>query len=120
MKEHKVGERFTFNGVTLEVVAHCQCYGCYFREGEGCSLLYDSDCSGEFREDLTSVIYVEVPPTVEDAANVMGAAVVGNVDFAYIIAHMTTEGEVSIKTIGRPENIGKLRGCMIKMLEAEK
>lgn len=119
MKEYKVGERFTFNGVTLEVVARSLCDGCYFKDGGRCSLHFEGGCSGELRGDSTSVIYAKVP-TVEDAANGMGAAVAGNVDFAYIIAHMTAEGEISIKTIGRPENIGKLRECMIKMLEAEK
>lgn len=120
MKEHKVGEQFTLPAVTLEVVAQFSCDGCYFNGGDVCRSGLCEDCSNKLREDRTSVIFKEVPPTIEDTANNMVAAAVGNVDFAYIIAHRTIEGEISIKTIGKPENISMLKERLLKILEEGK
>lgn len=127
MKEHKIGERFSFiidgQKVILEVVAHEGCVGCFFYDdydcklGLGCQVDY---CDGNGREDKTSVIFKQVIPTVEDVKNSMVANAVSNVDFAYIVAHRTNDGEVIINTIGKPENIGQLKKQLLKILEEEK
>lgn len=128
-KEHKVGERFTLPIARIEVVVeevpHGGCDGCYFYVHDVCQL--DDEmlsmiefCDRAGREDKTSVIFKEVPPTIEDTANSMVAAAVGNVDFAYIIAHRTIEGEITINTIGKPENISMLKERLLKILEEGK
>ena len=120
MKEYKVGEKFPMSifghEVMLEVVPNNGCDGCFF----DCDKLCQLNCSITRREDKTSVIFKEVIPTVEDVKNDMVAKAVSNVDFAYIMAHMTSDGEVKINTIGKPENIGQLKKQLLKILEEEK
>lgn len=127
MKEHKIGESFSFptdgQEVVLEVVSHTGCEGCYFRGDYECKLGVGSEveyCDREGREDKTSVIFKQVIPTIEDVKNEMVTNAVNNVDFAYIVAHRTNDGEVIINTIGKPENIGQLKKQLLKILEEEK
>lgn len=57
--ERKIGERFDYNGVTLEVVNQIGCEGCYFYTLVMCDKslgkCYDMD-----RSDKQSVIFKEV------------------------------------------------------------
>lgn len=62
--ERKIGERFDYNGVTLEVVKQLGCKGCYFF-----NMLDMSDCNNleirghcgiSFRTDKKPVIFKEV------------------------------------------------------------
>lgn len=58
--ERKIGERFNYNGVTLEVVEQSEdtCDGCYFYRKTDCP---DAClCSCLFRSDFNSVIFKEV------------------------------------------------------------
>ena len=130
MMEHKIGEKFamSINGreVMLEVVPHCGCYGCYFKGDNDCKVeeirlgREVEYCDRACRKDKTSVIFKQVIPTIEDVKNSMVANAVSNVDFAYIVAHRTNDGEVKINTIGKPENIGQLKKQLLKILEEEK
>lgn len=130
MKEHKIGDKFAvrINGreVMVEVVSYNGCDGCLFKGEDVCQLdvnhlstVFDQ-CSRTRRGDKTSVIFKQVIPTIEDVKNSMVANAVSNVDFAYIVAHRTNDGEVIINTIGKPENIGQLKKQLLKILEEEK
>lgn len=56
--EQKIGERFDYNGVTLEVVEQVvdDCEGCYLWLKQDCHYL----CSYLTRSDCKSVIFKEV------------------------------------------------------------
>ena len=133
MNEHKVGEKFAMSidgrEVMLEVVPHIGCRGCYFYGDNDCLIdekQLDSElefCDRAGRKDKRSVIFKQVIPTVEDVKIKVGKIVddaISNVDFAYIIAHRTNDGEVIINTIGKPENLGQLKKQLLKILEEEK
>lgn len=61
--EHKIGEKFKYKGVTLEVVKSHKshplypCCDCYFLRDGGCA---DLICSGILRDDKTDVHFIEV------------------------------------------------------------
>ena len=58
MKELKVGERVT---ITLEVVEHNNCEGCFFYiQEEGYSCMSENKCGKYDRSDGKSVIFKEV------------------------------------------------------------
>ena len=60
--ERKIGERFDYNGVTLEVVKESfGCLGCYFIHNM-CVLYINNigHCPSEYRSDNQSVIFREV------------------------------------------------------------
>lgn len=58
MKELKVGERVT---ITLEVVEHNTCEGCFFDRDGGCvAISLGMECVPKYRSDGKSIIYKEV------------------------------------------------------------
>lgn len=60
--ERKVGEIFTYNGKTYQVVeveTAEECKGCAFESSSCCTSLL-GDCSPKYRTDGTSVIYKEI------------------------------------------------------------
>ena len=59
--ERKIGEIFTYNGKTYQVVKFTTCIDCAFRE-RVCSLLkqYIGPCTSSIRSDKTSVIFKEI------------------------------------------------------------
>lgn len=59
--ERKVGEVFTYNGKTYQVVKSFACIGCAFKR-RICSLfkLYAGPCTSNVRFDKTSVIFKEI------------------------------------------------------------
>lgn len=58
MKELKVGERVT---ITLEVVEHSTCKGCFFNVAGYCGAAQlGLDCVPKYRSDKKSVIFKEV------------------------------------------------------------
>ena len=63
--ERKVGEKFSFDDITLEVVETMDCKGCYFN-GMGLKCSYQiiryiiGGCSQYSREDETNVIFKKV------------------------------------------------------------
>lgn len=59
--ERKVGEIFTYNGKTYQVVKSIACIDCAFRE-RVCGLLksYIGPCTSNTRSDKTSVIFKEI------------------------------------------------------------
>lgn len=121
MKEHKIGETFRYGDALLKVVEDLDniCAGCFFECPSNCSrpLQNVEYCSKANREDGKNVIFKEVTSTIEDTANSAVSSAVNNVDFAYIIAHRTNDGEVVINTIGKPENICQLKKQLQKILE---
>lgn len=66
MSTRKIGERFDFEGVELEVVEEWSCQGCYFDNHlVKCQMsrnqrIHVGSCGPHFREDDTSVIFKEV------------------------------------------------------------
>ena len=63
--ERKIGERFEFEGKTLEVVASCgSCYGCFLVGIIGRCIKFtneNGDCRGGFRKkEEQSIIYKEI------------------------------------------------------------
>lgn len=58
MKKLKVGERVT---ITLEVVEHSDCEGCFFNVAGYCGAAQlGLDCVSKYRSDGKSVIFKEV------------------------------------------------------------
>lgn len=59
--ERKIGEIFTYNGKTYQVVKSNMCMDCAFRE-RVCSLLkqYIGPCTSSIRSDRTSIIFKEI------------------------------------------------------------
>lgn len=59
--ERKIGEIFTYNGKTYQVVESNMCMGCAFKE-RVCSLLklYTGPCTSIIRADKTGVVFKEV------------------------------------------------------------
>lgn len=59
MKELKVGERFS---ITLEVVEHNTCEGCFFKGVDGCcgATSLGLECVPKYRSDGKNVIFKEV------------------------------------------------------------
>lgn len=59
--ERKIGEIFTYNGKTYQVVKSIACIDCAFRE-RVCGLLksYIGPCTSNIRSDKTSVIFKEI------------------------------------------------------------
>ena len=59
--ERKIGEIFTYNGKTYQVVKSSSCNGCAFR-GRVCSIhkSYTGPCTSNIRFDKTSVIFKEI------------------------------------------------------------
>lgn len=59
--ERKVGEIFTCNGKTYQVIKSIACIDCAFRE-RVCSLLksYTGPCNSNIRSDKTSIIFKEI------------------------------------------------------------
>lgn len=123
-KEHKIGDTFKYGEKLLKVEedVNGDCPGCFFWCPSRCSRPIGEVefCSRDRRADEMDVIFKEVPPTIDDATKSVVASAVDNVDFAYIIAHRTNDGEVVINTIGKPENIGKLKSSLLKILKEEK
>lgn len=60
--ERKIGERFEYDGVTLEVCAEKECTECYCHFNNVCikSLDLAGYCGPSSRSDNTSVIFKEV------------------------------------------------------------
>ena len=65
--ERKIGEKFDYNGVKLEVCVanayiNAPCRNCYFLHNEKCFKFTDitGKCSDTFREDKRSVYFKEV------------------------------------------------------------
>lgn len=60
MKEHAIGDRFDYDGTTLECVKQNRvdgCTTCYCWDKENC---ISSQCSGFFRKDGKPVVFKEV------------------------------------------------------------
>ena len=57
MEYHKIGERFEYDGVVLEVSESDDCSGCFFRGKEGCNLLRQRVCSKYVRRDKKNICY---------------------------------------------------------------
>lgn len=57
MREYKIGERFTHEGVELEVVRDQKCLECHFVAGQGCDCEYPSYCEEWNRNDKQGIIY---------------------------------------------------------------
>lgn len=65
--ERKIGEVFTYNGKTYQVVEveiAEECKGCAF-EFSSCCISFLGDCSPKYRTDGTSVIYKEINNNME-------------------------------------------------------
>lgn len=65
--ERKIGEVFTYNGKTYQVVEveiAEECKGCVF-EFSSCCTSFLGDCSPKYRTDGTSVIYKEINDNME-------------------------------------------------------
>lgn len=65
--ERKIGEVFTYNGKTYQVVEveiAEECKGCAF-EFSSCCISFLGDCSPKYRTDGTSVIYKEINDNME-------------------------------------------------------
>lgn len=65
--ERKIGEVFTYNGKTYQVVEveiAEECKGCAF-EFSSCGISFLGDCSPKYRTDGTSVIYKEINDNME-------------------------------------------------------
>lgn len=65
--ERKIGEVFTYNGKTYQVVEveiAEECKGCAF-ESSSCCISFLGDCSPKLRTDGTSVIYKEINNNME-------------------------------------------------------
>ena len=62
--ERKIGERFDYNGVTLEVVNHLGCEGCYFSNmfNDCKNLEIRGNCRMSLRTDKKPVIFKLVEP----------------------------------------------------------
>ena len=64
--EQQIGEKFDYNGITLEVVEaydkYSYCAGCYFEDVDCRALKGDvlGFCAGFNRKDLTNIIYKRV------------------------------------------------------------
>ena len=58
--ERKIGERFYYYGVTLEVVNHLDCEGCYFFTLVNCDNSFCGECHSFNRTDKKLVIFKEV------------------------------------------------------------
>lgn len=57
MEYHKIGERFEYKGVVLEVVKRDNCNDCFFRGRVECGVMSPMRCSWDIRNDDTSIIY---------------------------------------------------------------
>ena len=57
MEYHKIGERFEYDGVVLEVVKRDNCIDCFFRDRVECGVMSPMRCSSDIRNDDTSIIY---------------------------------------------------------------
>lgn len=57
MEYHEIGERFEFDGVTLEVVKRDSCKDCFFSGKVECTVTSPMRCSSDRRNDNTSIIY---------------------------------------------------------------
>ena len=55
----KVGHEFFADGFKLVAVEGQGCKGCFFYSGESCQMENSLMCSGEYRNDKKSVIFVE-------------------------------------------------------------
>ena len=62
--ERKIGEIFEFDCVSLEVVEHDGCEGCYFDSCDGCSAYVNISCETS-KPDGKFVIFKEVDRTFE-------------------------------------------------------
>lgn len=60
--ERKIGERFDYNGVTLEICPKKSCKGCYLMFKNVCIKYLDMAgyCGSSSRSDNTSIIFKEV------------------------------------------------------------
>ena len=60
--EHELGEKFDYYGVTLKVVKHKDCAGCYFDdECIFCGNIYiTGSCESSRRKDKKDVIFKKV------------------------------------------------------------
>ena len=57
MEYHKIGERFEYDGVMLEVVKRDNCKDCFFRDRVECTVTSPMHCGSDVRNDVTSIIY---------------------------------------------------------------
>ena len=57
MEYHKIGERFEFNGVVLEVIESRYCKNCFFLGKHGCILESPMYCGSNKRADNTCISY---------------------------------------------------------------
>ena len=57
MEYHKIGERFEFNGVVLEVIESRYCKNCFFLGKHGCILESPMYCGSNTRADNTCISY---------------------------------------------------------------
>ena len=57
MEYHEIGERFEYDGVTLEVVKRDNCKDCFFRDRVECTVTSPMHCGSDVRNDVTSIIY---------------------------------------------------------------
>ena len=63
-----IGERFQYDGVTLEVKENKSCKGCFFYSSYRCKVPDEIErCEIEHRTDHKSVIFVEVKPMPEES-----------------------------------------------------
>lgn len=60
MEYHKLGERFEFNGVVLEVTETRYCKDCFFLGKHGCVLESPMYCGSNTRADNTCISYILV------------------------------------------------------------
>ena len=58
MEYHRIGERFEYDGVVLEVsVSTDGCAGCFFCKEDGCISSFPVNCSVHERNDCKSIVY---------------------------------------------------------------
>ena len=57
MEYHKIGERFEYDGVMLEVSKSDSCIGCFFRGDNGCNVVMHRGCSWYERYDRKNIYY---------------------------------------------------------------
>ena len=58
MEYHRIGERFEYGGVVLEVsVSTDGCAGCFFCKEDGCISSFPVNCSVHERNDCKSIVY---------------------------------------------------------------
>ena len=58
MEYHEIGERFEYNGVTLEVIEDLSCDSCFFKDLDGCKLkVKPMYCGSNTRVDNKTISY---------------------------------------------------------------